>query len=114
MGRRHGHAVVVSGAAVALLCGMPGARAATEGPGGTAGAAAPGHGGTAVAAQAPGGARGRDDGGDGGGLWPALPGLAVGLGLGVGGSLLMRRAAGGPGAGQPRRAPRQERRSPDG
>ncbi|MDH6698890.1 hypothetical protein P3T26_003347 [Streptomyces sp. MAA16] len=90
MGRRHGRAVVVSGAAVALLCGMPGARAANAG---APPAAADGPVGAAVA--------GRRPVPDDGGLWPALPGLAVGLGLGAGGTLLMRRAAAGPGAGPP-------------
>ncbi|MEV7995196.1 hypothetical protein AB0O67_25815 [Streptomyces sp. NPDC086077] len=42
------------------------------------------------------------------GAWWALPGLAAGLALGVGGTRLIRRAAAQPGAGPPRAEPRQE------
>ncbi|PAZ15000.1 hypothetical protein CLM62_16110 [Streptomyces sp. SA15] len=41
------------------------------------------------------------------GVWWAVPGLAVGFGAGVGGTLLIRRAAARPGAGPPREEPRQ-------
>ncbi|WP_328501877.1 hypothetical protein OG828_19830 [Streptomyces sp. NBC_00457] len=40
--------------------------------------------------------------------WWALPGLAVGFGAGVGGTLLIRRAAAGHEAGPPREEPRHE------
>ncbi|MER5751696.1 hypothetical protein [Streptomyces sp. NPDC002088] len=40
--------------------------------------------------------------------WWAVPGLAVGFAAGVGGSLLIRRAAARHGAGPPREEPRQE------
>lgn len=43
-----------------------------------------------------------------GGAWWAIPGLAAGFAAGVGGTLLIRRAAAGPGAGPPREEPRQE------
>ncbi|MGY6025561.1 hypothetical protein [Streptomyces spinosirectus] len=49
--------------------------------------------------------------GDAGGRdsrWWAVPGLAVGLVAGAGGTLLIRRAAARPGAGPPREEPRQE------
>lgn len=42
------------------------------------------------------------------GAWWAVPGLAVGFAAGVGGTLLIRRAAARPGAGPPREEPRQE------
>lgn len=42
------------------------------------------------------------------GAWWAVPGLAVGFGAGVGGTLLIRRAAARPGAGPPREERRQE------
>jgi hypothetical protein len=42
------------------------------------------------------------------GAWWAVPGLAVGFGAGVGGTLLIRRAGARPGAGPPREEPRQE------
>jgi hypothetical protein len=42
------------------------------------------------------------------GAWWAVPGLAVGFSAGVGGTLLIRRAAARPGAGPPREEPRQE------
>ncbi|ANS67436.1 hypothetical protein SLINC_5212 [Streptomyces lincolnensis] len=62
------------------------------------------------------GSGGRDAGaGDGSsegwsadGAWWAVPGLAVGFVAGVGGTLLIRRAAARPGAGPPREEPRQE------
>lgn len=41
-------------------------------------------------------------------VWWALPGLAVGFAAGVAGTLLIRRAAAGHGAGPPREEPRQE------
>ncbi|WP_282700829.1 hypothetical protein [Streptomyces sp. CC219B] len=44
----------------------------------------------------------------GGGVWWAVPGLAVGFAAGVGGTLAIRRAAARPGAGPPRREPRQQ------
>ncbi|MGW1215547.1 hypothetical protein ACWD5F_38540 [Streptomyces sp. NPDC002499] len=43
-----------------------------------------------------------------GGVWWTLPGLAVGLAVGVGGTLLIRRAAARQGAGPPREEPRHE------
>lgn len=43
-----------------------------------------------------------------GGAWWAVPGLAAGLALGVGGTRLIRHAAAQPGAGPPRAEPRQE------
>jgi hypothetical protein len=43
-----------------------------------------------------------------GGVWWAVPGLAVGFAAGVGGTLLIRRAAARPGVGPPREEPRQE------
>jgi len=48
------------------------------------------------------------DGGGRGSRWWAVPGLAVGLVAGAGGTLLIRRAAARPGAGPPREEPRQE------
>ncbi|MFJ4472192.1 hypothetical protein ACIP2X_32555 [Streptomyces sp. NPDC089424] len=42
------------------------------------------------------------------GIWWAIPGLAAGLALGVGGTRLIGRAAAQPGAGPPRVEPRQE------
>ncbi|MFD3620241.1 hypothetical protein ACFWWT_34375 [Streptomyces sp. NPDC058676] len=42
------------------------------------------------------------------GAWWAVPGLAAGFAAGVGGTLLIRRAAAPPGAGPPREEPRQE------
>ncbi|MFD7279001.1 hypothetical protein ACFV80_18655 [Streptomyces sp. NPDC059862] len=42
------------------------------------------------------------------GAWWAIPGLVVGLALGAGGTLLIRRAAARPMAGPPRAEPRQE------
>ncbi|MBV7699032.1 hypothetical protein KWI83_26470 [Streptomyces sp. TRM70350] len=42
------------------------------------------------------------------GVWWAIPGVAVGLILGAGGTHLIRRAAAQPGAGPPRAEPRQE------
>ncbi|MFI6930100.1 hypothetical protein [Streptomyces sp. NPDC050287] len=52
------------------------------------------------------------DGGDGGwaagGFWSDAWGLALGFAAGVGGTLLIRRAAARPGAGPPREEPRQE------
>jgi hypothetical protein len=45
---------------------------------------------------------------DGTDWWWAAPGLAVGFAAGVGGTLLIRRAAARPGAGPPREEPRQE------
>ncbi|MFC8514101.1 hypothetical protein [Streptomyces sp. NPDC057257] len=53
-------------------------------------------------------AAGERDGGGHGGVWWAASGLAVGVVVGVGGSLLIRRAAARPGAGPPREEPRQE------
>ncbi|GAA3973373.1 hypothetical protein [Streptomyces plumbiresistens] len=56
-----------------------------------------------------------DAGGPGGGhrsaasgVWWAIPGLAAGFAAGVGGTLLIRRAAARPGTGPPREEPRQE------
>jgi len=45
---------------------------------------------------------------DRGSVWWALPGLAVGLVAGAGGTFLIRRAAARQGAGPPREEPRQE------
>ncbi|MFD7403994.1 hypothetical protein ACFV7R_15240 [Streptomyces sp. NPDC059866] len=43
------------------------------------------------------------------GAWWAIPGLAVGLALGAGGTLLIRRAAARPVAGPPRVGPHRKR-----
>ncbi|MFF4251241.1 hypothetical protein ACFY1L_08550 [Streptomyces sp. NPDC001663] len=45
---------------------------------------------------------------DDGSLWWAVPGLALGVAVGAGGTLLIRRAAARQGAGPPREEPRQE------
>jgi len=45
---------------------------------------------------------------DTGRVWWAVPGLGMGLVIGAGGTLLIRRAAARPGAGPPREEPRQE------
>ncbi|WP_367321230.1 hypothetical protein [Streptomyces sp. HUAS ZL42] len=43
-----------------------------------------------------------------GGAWWAIPGLALGIAVGAGGTVLIRRAAARQGAGPPREEPRQE------
>ncbi|MGI5457263.1 hypothetical protein ACQEWB_29670 [Streptomyces sp. CA-249302] len=70
-------------------------------------AAAGGGGGGDGDGRAAGQAAGRVGGGHGS-VWWAAPGLAVGVVVGVGGGLLIRRAADRPGAGPPREEPRQE------
>lgn len=63
----------------------------------------------APSARGSGAAAARDGSGwDMGGAWWAAPGLAVGLVIGIGGTLLIRRAAARHGAGPPREEPRQE------
>ncbi|MGW3285481.1 hypothetical protein ACWDR3_12660 [Streptomyces sp. NPDC001002] len=57
----------------------------------------------------PGGGTGEGASGLGrGGVWWTLPGLAVGLAVGAGGTLLIHRAAARQGAGPPREEPRHE------
>lgn len=62
---------------------------------------------SATAARPTGGAAARSGARGGSSRW-AVPGLAVGLVVGAGGTLLIRRAAARPGAGPPREEPRQE------
>ena len=54
------------------------------------------------------GQRATGQGADRGGAWWAVPGTALGLAVGAGGTLLIRRAAARQGAGPPREEPRQE------
>jgi hypothetical protein len=70
-------------------------------------AGAAGSGGDAATAARAASASTSASGDDSGWMW-AIPGLAAGLALGAGGSLLIRRAAGRPDAGPPRGGPRQE------
>ncbi|MFF4358650.1 hypothetical protein [Streptomyces sp. NPDC001604] len=67
--------------------------------------------GAAAAGRGASGAAGRQATGQGAGwssVWWAVPGGALGLAVGVGGALLIRRAAARQGAGPPREEPRQE------
>ncbi|KOU62839.1 hypothetical protein ADK57_23930 [Streptomyces sp. MMG1533] len=68
---------------------------------GLLGAAGDGAAGGAGGTEGPGAAAG-------GGAWWAIPGLVAGFAAGVGGTLLIRRAAARPGTGPPREEPRQE------